>query len=337
MTTQKGTWRWLSHVMSLSCLGILLLSGVTAAASLTDSLRVSGTNIATPSGKPIILRGFNVCWWIPPTAQDADDIKALGANCIRYMFGYTPTGKFNPSQVSEVRTELLAFTSRGLWVIPVVHDFRRDGHGPYDDPAINREFLEMWDYVFQQLKDEPRIAAWEPINEPHDSTDEAVDNWYVQVVAHFRQLDPRRPIVVEGNGYSWPEDLKPGLKQSDTNIIYAFHTYGPWEYVSQKRDSPVSYPGKWSKADLASAIQPAVAFREKFSVPVWCGEFGVPTKCPGWQQWIPDVASILDEDRLPWCYWAWALQPKDPTLDTFDVNKQKPEAYNTLKKLFITK
>ena len=230
----------------------------------SPGLRVRGTQIVTPNGKQIQLRGFNVCWWVPPTEQDAKDIVSIGGNCVRVMFGYQPEGKFNPEKVAEVKEQVHFFTSHGLWVIPVIHDFRKNGKGPYDDPELNKEFLDMWDYVYSQIKDEPMVAAWEPINEPHDSPAEAVNAWYKVVVQHFRKLDPIRPIVVEGTGYSWPENLVSGLKQADPNIIYAFHTYGPWEYTSQKREAKLEYPGKWNQAMLAKAIEPAVKFRDQF-------------------------------------------------------------------------
>jgi hypothetical protein len=297
-------------------------------------LHVRGDQILTPKGRPIQLRGFNVCWWVPPTEQDAKDIVDLGGNCIRCMFGYTPGGRFDPTKVAEVKGQVRYFTSHGLWVIPVVHDFRKDGKGPYDLPELNQEFLAMWDYVVTELKDEPMIAAWEPINEPHDSPAPTVAAWYKEVVRHFRALDPVRPIVVEGTGYSWPENLEPGLLQDDPNIIYAFHTYGPWEYTSQKRDAKIPYPGKWDKSTVAKAIEPAVLFRQQYHVPVWCGEFGVPTMCPGFDRWIADVGSILETDRLPWCYWGWAKKPQNPTDDTFDVNTSKPEAIQAMKGLF---
>ena len=299
-----------------------------------EGFRVRGQTIQTPDHKPIVIRGFNVLWWVPTTEADAIEIKAMGVNTVRYMFGYTPLGKFDPSKIAVIKEQIHYYTSRGIWVIPVIHDFRKEGKGPYDSEDLNREFIEMWDYVIREFRNEPYIAAWEPINEPHDTQAPRVGDWYREVIAHFRKLDRNRPIVVEGSNYSWPENLEPSLKQESQNLIYSFHTYGPWEYTSQKKEKPIPYPGKWSRDDLAKAIEPAVRFRAQFNVPVWCGEWGVPTSCPGYQRWIQDVASILEEDHFPWTYWGWALKPNNPTDDTFDVNPQKPEVYHLMKGLF---
>lgn len=314
----------------------LILPAVLAKAAPDPAvgLRVKGEELVTVHGRPVHLRGFNVCWWVPPTEDDAKNIVRMGGNCIRYMFGYQPGGKFDATKVAEVKEQVHFFTSHGLWVIPVVHDFRKDGKGPYDSKELNQEFLDMWDYVMNILNDEPMIAAWEPINEPHDSPAASVDAWYKEVAKHFRRNDPVRPIVVEGTGYSWPENLEPGLLQKDPNVIYSFHTYGPWEYTSQKREAKIPYPGKWTKQMLADAIQPAVRFRDQNHVPVWCGEFGVPTMCPGFDRWIADVGAILEADHLPWTYWGWAKKPTNPTDDTFDVNPSKPDSIAAMKVLY---
>ncbi|MDD5349043.1 MAG: cellulase family glycosylhydrolase [Chthoniobacteraceae bacterium] len=297
--------------------------------------RVQGRLLTGPGGKEVRLRGFNVCWWVPPTRQDALGIKAMGANSVRYMFGYHPAGTFAPDQLDCIWKQVPLFTDAGLWVIPVVHDFRRDGQGPYDSPELEREFLEMWTEIIARLKDNPRVIAWEPINEPHDTTDEKVAAWYARVIAHIRKLDPRRPIVVEGNGYSWPKNLVDSLKMEDPNILYAFHWYGPFEYTHRQLTPPAVYPGPWGRDWMAQQIDPAVRFREKYNVPVWCGEWGVMTACEGHPQWLADTAAVLEERQFPWSHWAWANKPGNSDDGSFDINPQKPEIYGVLQRIFL--
>ncbi len=64
-------------------------------------------------------------------------------------------------------------------------------------------------------------------------------------------------------------------------------------------------------------------FRDKFHVPVWCGEWGAKTGAPGYTQWLHDVADILETNHFDWCIWAWAVQPKDLENTTFDINPKK--------------
>jgi len=305
---------------------------------------VSGTSILDPDGAPIHLRGFNVNWWVPPTQQDALDLRALGANCVRYMFGYNPKGTYDPAQIEEVERQVHYFTSQGLWVIPVLYEFQvpdpaypnnpKKHLDPWSTPAMNHEFLAMWSDLIARLKNDPHLAAWEPINEPHDTDPAIVSAWYRDLLPRFRQLDPLRPIVVEGANYSHAEDLTDQFKMDDPNVIYAFHFYDPYKFTTDIQNPPLTYPGQWGKSYLGKLIESAKRFRERNQVPVWCGEWGTKTGAPGYDLWLRDVFAILQADQFDWCIWSWALQPKDPLNTSFDINKQKKEVFSVMVDLF---
>jgi hypothetical protein len=304
-------------------------------------LSLKGTEILTPDGRPVHLRGFNLLWWVPPTEQDVTDIKALGANCVRYMFGYIPKGQFDPRQLRFLKRQVRLFTSQELWVVPNVYTFqtadRADAQNVWNAPELQHEFADMWDYILNELKDEPYIAAWEPINEPHFVDRERLTPWYREVVAHFHARDPRTPVVVEGANYSGAEELLDPLKLDDVNVIYSFHFYHPHEYTHMRRfgdKPPAEYPGKWGQAALAERMSTAIRFRDHHQVPVFCGEWGVRTGAVGYQQWLKDVSGLLEENHIPWMYWAWAVQRRGAVNDTFDCNKAKTEIYDLVSGIF---
>jgi len=326
-------------VMSLVLPSTAASAGPGSQPAETEPARLSirETEILTPDGQPIRFRGFNLLWWVPPTAQDVADIKDLGANCVRYQFGYVPSGQFDPRQLRFLKRHVRLFTSQGLWVIPNLHAFRADGRpnsgNVWNTPALHREFLDMWDYILNLLKDEPFIAAWEPINEPHDVDRTKLAPWYREVIAHFRRTDARTPIVIEGAEYSGAEELLDDLKLDDPNLIYSFHFYHPHEYTHMlhPENRPLlEYPGKWGQAALAERMSTAVRFRDRHRVPVFCGEWGVRTGAPGYTQWLKDVGSLLEEHKIPWAHWAWAMQRHWPINDTFDLNRQKTEIYGVV-------
>jgi hypothetical protein len=206
--------------------------------------------------------------------------------------------------------------------------------GPWSTPEKNQEFLAMWTDLMTRLGNDPYVAAWEPLNEPHDTPHATVAAWYRDLLPKLRKIDPLRPIVVEGANYSHAEDLTDEFKMDDPNVIYAFHMYDPYNYTTDIQSPPLVYPGPWGKAYLEKTIEPAKRFRDKYQVPVWCGEWGCKTAAPGYAQWMRDIFAVLEADHFDWCIWAWALQPKDPQNTTFDINKQKTEIYGVVKGFF---
>jgi hypothetical protein len=328
--------------ISICLITLFLIQGqVLKADAPVAHLTVSGTAVLDPHAAPIRLRGFNVNWWAPPTDQDASDIQHLGANCVRYMFGYNPKGVYEPAQVEEVERQIHYFTSRGIWVIPVVWKFEKPDPadpkkhlGPWNSPEINREFLAMWTDLMARLKNDPYLAAWEPINEPHEAAPAAISAWYRDLVPRLRKIDPARPIVVEGANWSHAEDLTDEFIVDDPNIIYAFHMYYPYNYTTDIQKPPLAYPGQWGKAYLENTIEPAKRFRDRHRVPVWCGEWGTKTEASNYDLWLQDVFAILEHDKFDWCIWSWTLQPHDPQNKSFDVNTQKKEVYRVVADLF---
>jgi hypothetical protein len=257
------------------------------------------------------------------------------------MFGYNPKGTYEPAQIEEVERQIHCFTSHGIWVIPVVWEFEKPDPAnpkkkfdPWSTPEMNQEFLAMWTDLIGRLKNEPYLAAWEPINEPHDVDPATASAWYRDLLPKLRKLDSTRPIVVEGANWSHAEDLTDEFKMDDPNIIYAFHMYDPYNYTTDIQKPPLEYPGQWGKAYLEQKIEPAKRFRDKHHVPVWCGEWGTKTAAPGYDRWLRDMFAILEADKFDWCIWSWALQPKDPQNDSFDINKQKKEVYQLMVELF---
>lgn len=78
------------------------------------------------------------------------------------------------------------------------------------------------------------------------------------------------------------------------------HTYPcvAWFHVTEE-----SVDAEW----LAKRIKPAIEFREKHNVPVYCGEFGCTPAIPDGSglRWVSDVATTLNKANIPWTYWVW--------------------------------
>ncbi len=319
----------------------LLLAGAALPAATVPVLTVRGPAIVTAQdGAPVRLRGFNTMWWAVPSDDDVAEMKRMGVNCIRHVFGYKPKGAYDRTQLTKLETDIRRLTAQGLWVVPVLHDCALNVEGgkqrhPWHDETVQREYLDLMEDVVRRLKDEPLVVAWEPINEPHNGTARQVADWYRTVVPRIRTIDALRPVVVAGTDYSWPKNLTDDLLVPGGNAIYAFHFYAPWEYTHAKDTPPKPYPGTWGRDWLAKQMEPAKAFADRHQVPVWCGEWGTFTRSPGHEAWLRDVATLLERNALHWTHWAWCAKGKDPgSDDSFDVNRQKTGILGIMREIF---
>lgn len=67
-------------------------------------------------------------------------------------------------------------------------------------------------------------------------------------------------------------------------------------------------------------------------MPVYCGEWGVMTKAPGYLHWVRDVAAILEEHGYSWSLWAWVGRAQQDNT-TFDVSLHKPVFYRLMSEI----
>src|SRR6185436_2904697 len=55
----------------------------------------------------------------------------------------------------------------------------------------------------------------------------------------------------------------------------------------------------WNKNDQ-NAIQPYLDARERFNVPIWCGESGENNNA-----WYRASFQLLEDNGIGWCFWTW--------------------------------
>ncbi|MEJ5225094.1 MAG: cellulase family glycosylhydrolase [Anaerolineales bacterium] len=76
-----------------------------------------------------------------------------------------------------------------------------------------------------------------------------------QTVAALRQISPNCKIMIGGNHYNAPSELKNIARLSDPNVLYTFHFYEPflfthqkaaWTQVTREYDQTLTYPGAFT-------------------------------------------------------------------------------------------
>ena len=160
-------------------------------------------------------------------------------------------------------------------------------------------FKAFWREVAVRYKDQGPIV-YDLVNEPWG--DEARRRWtsYAkELTAAIREVDGRHTIMVEPPEWGWPNGFRYLEPTGDRNTVYSFHFYGPMDFTHQRNGGHMKttekqwrervYPGflqgeKWNKERFRKEVRTAAAWRDKYGVKIWCGEFGVARWARG--RWI---------------------------------------------------
>lgn len=177
-------------------------------------------------------------------------------------------------------------------------------------------WIESWVKVATRYKDEPTVLGYELCNEPNGIPAETVRDWYTRCLKAIRQVDKRHIILVGTNDWSHSRAMEktwgPVAKTVDApynQVVFAFHDYPkdnePW--IVQKH---------------------ITTFRDKYSVPVMCTEFGATwwdhdeTTC---RQFQSGMMSLFSKENVGWMIWALGTLEDVPRNAT-PPNRNKDES-----------
>ncbi len=312
-------------------LGMALLAACAPAEAATVSsapgrLSVSGTHILDPSRHPIILRGYNWGEWGTVQPQDAADNVAQGANSVRIPLRWwgdwkpgvdsrnpSAPGHIDPAHLKILDQTIAEATSKHLWVVLFVDsNFGQGAQGSTDnfwtDPAMKKQFIEVWQFLVRRYLNNPYIGAWEILPEPRPNgvSDAGVRAFYDSIIPYIRAIDARTPIVVGPNLAYNLHHLTGAHTTVDRNIIYT----GDYFIF----DNPLD------------RISDILDFEKQFNAPVWINQVGIPSDKTDSQSKARSVLSTFNADGIGWAWWTyrvdattpnthgiWYRNPKDPT------------------------
>ena len=137
-----------------------------------------------------------------------------------------------------------------------------------------------------------------------------VDRFNREVVGAIRGVDADTPILLDGGFDASPFGLTNLTTVDDPAVLYGFHYYEPWEYVTYRVNEgryryPDTMPGDWTPSSRREALA---------SVAAWAGqrhidprrivllEFGCDRRVEGAAEYLDD---LLD-DAARWD-WHWAF------------------------------
>lgn len=250
------------------------------------------------------------------TAADIHFLKATGMNSIRIPFNYrlftaeTYCGQNNPNRGFELLDRVIGWCKKeGLYVILDMHcapggqtgDNIDDGFGYpflFKSKASQALAISVWKRIAAHYANETTVMGYDLLNEPiatyfkADDFNPYLEPLYKEIAKAIRTVDKNHILIL--GGAQWDSNFKPFGAPFDSKLIYQFHKY--WTDPTQQ------------------VIQDYINFRDKYNVPIYCGETGENK-----DQWVKDFREVLEKNHIGWHYWPYKKLDNVQGIITFDV------------------
>lgn len=190
---------------------------------------------------------------------------------------------------------------------------------------------QFWKALALELKDDPNVIGYNILNEPHperifDKQSEHLESinqsevqhllhdFYASVISHIREVDNQTPIILDSSAYGDPNTFQYLMPHEDTNIIYSFHMYEPFEYTNKQRNKlQFTYPGivsgiRWNQYKLRAYMAAVTTFANEHGIPssrILVGEFRGHRSSSGLDQYFADLITIFEEHSWHFAFYAF--------------------------------
>ncbi|MFG6462536.1 cellulase family glycosylhydrolase [Roseateles sp. DXS20W] len=226
--------------------------------------------------------------WI--TARDWDQLKAFGFNVVRLPILWSviedekkprtlraDAWKYLDASIAEAK-------KRGMYVILDLHGAHGGqtpndhtgcaGHNKYwtDTDAQDRTRW-VWQQIATKYKDEPAVAAYDPLNEPWGSTPEAMVTRVEDLYKTIRAIDAKHIVLLPSHYGSIDAYGNPTAKGM-TNVAFQIHPY-PGLFGDRPGDTPYAVHRDWLRCGPTGTTG-VCAYNKQISelkVPLLVGEF----------------------------------------------------------------
>jgi len=301
-----------------------------AVAAGTGHLSVRGSEIVDPSGRPILLRGWNWGHFGKAVETDAADNAAQGANAVRLplrWWGYytqkgidsrddsaTSTGGISPVLLKKLDDDIRWASNAHLWIVLFIDSNcgqrgmqnpenvaycdpgkqYRDGHNFWTDPAARARFIQVWRFIANRYKDTPYIGLFEPLPEPGTptTTPAQIKDFYNEVMTAIRQVAPGIPFLIGANKYHT------ALAQSVYEPAWKDVVYtGNLFYRARGEDGGIP--------NFHRRLEQLTSLRSKHGVPIFVQQVGVRVGDDPEASSLKAVLQDLVDNRIGFAYWEY--------------------------------
>ena len=254
------------------------------------------------------------------TQADIHYLKSIGVNSIRLPFSYrlftdeTYLGASNPNRGFELMDPVVKWCkAEGLYVILDMHcapggqtgDNIDDGVGYpflFESEANQAQTVAIWKRIAAHYKDETTVMGYDLLNEPiahyfdKNKFNPMLEPLFKRITKALREVDKNHLVFL--GGAQWDSNFKVFGAPFDSKLVYTFHKY-------------------WTKT-TQDVIQEYVDFRDKYNVPIYCGETGENN-----DQWVTEFRQLLEKNNIGYHYWPYKKMDAKAGVITFD----QPAAY----------
>src|SRR5215831_12182287 len=153
--------------------------------------------------------------------------------------------------------------------------------------------------------------GYDLLNEPiahyfdKDKLNPLLEVVYKRIASAIREVDKNHILFL--GGAQWDSNFKPFGSPFDSKLVYTFHKY-------------------WT-ATTKDVIQEYIDFRDKYNVPIYCGETGEND-----DEWVMNFRKTLEENNIGWHYWPYKKIDNTRGIVTFKV----PQYYDEVKQFADT-
>ena len=217
----------------------------------------------------------------------------------------------------------------------------------WTDQKYQQQAIAFWKELAAKLKDHPAIIGYNPLNEPHparrdgfESNSEGFKDWLNQhkggtsdlnrfnrlIVKTIRSEDKETPIVLDCWFHSTPDGFSHLTPVDDDKVLYAFHFYEPWIFVTYRVNKgrfsyPDNMPGetqetttKWTISEIHRRLQPVVEWAYLFNIPtsrIIAEELGCDRRVSGAKKYLEDIVGVFNEATWHWAFYSFRASDWD--------------------------
>lgn len=257
------------------------------------------------------------------TKEDIHYLKTTGINSLRVPFNYrlftneNYMGDNDSARGFKYLDRVLRWCKEeGLYVLLDMHcapggqtgDNIDDGYGyPFLFESEESQALtaSIWQRIANHYKNETIVIGYDLLNEPiahffdKEKLNPLLESVYKKITKAIRAVDKNHLLFL--GGAQWDSNFKIFGTPFDDKLVYTFHKY-------------------WT-ATTKDVIQEYIDFRDKYNVPIYCGETGEND-----DNWVMNFRKTLEENNIGWHYWPYKKAENTKGIVTFKL----PQFYKNI-------